>query len=45
MCLTRILASIALGGLLLTQAACHTTRLGQTVDFPSPQERARGNGL
>lgn len=42
--LSRLLASLGLGILLSTQAACHTTQFGQSVGFPSPQERA-GGGL
>ena len=29
---------------LLALTACHTTQIGQNIGFPSPQERARGDG-
>ncbi|WP_188851235.1 hypothetical protein [Aureimonas glaciei] len=43
--LERMLALLAVGTLLMLQAGCHTTQLGQSVGFPAPQERAGGGNF
>lgn len=42
--LIRTFWTIFLGASLLTQAGCHTTRLGKSIGYPSPSERAQSLG-
>jgi len=41
---TRILSALSLAAPLLTLAGCHTTQLGKSIGYPSPQRGAQDNG-